>query len=214
MKHHFIVALLFSMSAFSCGSESEQNNAAADTQSAKDSLKAQVTESLPPTEDFKQFEWIYSSFVAAATYTVKSTDVFINKEAGLWVITSNGAMPQMVHVNTTKGLLNYKNDTLIPIDREPMICSLLNEDIPKPDCDSKTFWSKNGCYTSENNTFKDEKIWDYAGLNEKDEKAVEELAAKVDRVVVNTELNMRMYFMQENGSWYLVFLDLRVPCEA
>lgn len=123
-------------------------------------------------------------------------------------------MPEMVHVTTMKGLLNYKNDTLIPIDRDQMICSLLNEEIPKPDCDSKTYWNKNGCFTSENNTFKDEKIWDYAGLNESDEKTVEELAGKIDRVVVNTTLNMRMYFMQENGSWFLVFLDLRVPCEA
>lgn len=214
MKRPFLAAVLVSAIAFSCGSDSEQTNIASDTQSAKDSLKAQVTENLPPSEDFKQFEWIYSSFVAAATYTVKSTDVFVNKDAGLWVITSNGAMPQMVHVTTTRGLLNYKNDTLIPIDRDPMICTLLNEEIPKPDCDSKTFWSKNGCFTSENNTFKDEKIWDYAGLNESDEKAVEELAGKIDRVVVNTALNMRMYFMMENGSWYLVFLDLRMPCEA
>lgn len=214
MKHFFLAAFLISVIASSCGSDEQTTSVPADTMSARDSLKNSVTDNLPPTEDFKQFEWIYSSFVAAATYTVKSTDVFVNKEAGLWVITSNGAMPQMVHVMTTKGLLNYKNDTLIPIDRDPMICSLMNEEIPKPDCDSKTFWNKNGCFTSENNTFKDEKIWDYAGLNEKDEKAVTELAVKIDRVVVNTALNMRMYFMQENGSWYLVFLDLRVPCEA
>lgn len=214
MKHLFVFTILILALATSCGSDEQTADLSADTLSARDSLKQQVTENLPPTEDFKQFEWIYSSFVAAATFNVKSTDVFINKEAGLWVITSNGAMPQMIHVYTTNGLLNYKNDTLIPMDRDDMICSLLNAETPQPDCDKPTMWSKDGCFTSENNTFKNDRIWDYAGLTETDTKKVEELAGKITRVVVNTKMNMRMYFMMENGSWYLVFLDLRMPCQA
>lgn len=177
-------------------------------------MKKNISENLPPSEDFKQFEWIYSSFVAAATYNVKSTDVFIDKEEGLWIITSNGAMPQMTHVYSMRGVLNYKNDSLIPINRDQMVCSLKNEEIPEPDCDKSSFWSKDGCFTSENNTFKAGKVWDYAGLNENDAKQAEELAGKISRVVVNTSLNMRMYFMLKNGGWYLVFLDLRTPCSA
>lgn len=83
MKYTFLAIILTSIFTLSCGSESGQTNVAADTRSPKDSLKAQVADNLPPSEDFKQFEWIYSSFVAAATYTVKSTDVFVNKEAGI-----------------------------------------------------------------------------------------------------------------------------------
>jgi hypothetical protein len=196
-----------------CGSN-ENDSQAKDTLSGRDSVKKEITESLPPDEDFKQFEWIYSSFVAAATYNVKSTDVFIDKEEGLWVITSNGAMPQMVHVKSVSGILNYKNDTLIPIDRNSMVCELKSEEIPEPDCDEKTFWNKNGCFTSEHNAFKESKIWEYAGLSDNDAKDAEELASKIDRVVVNTALNMRMYFMLKNGGWYLVFLDLRIPCSA
>jgi hypothetical protein len=199
------------LSACSSNSSADQTK---DSLSSKDSLKKTITETLPPNEDFRQFEWIYSSFVAAATYSVKSTDVFINKEAGLWVITTNGAMPSMVHVYTTKGLLNYKNDSLIPIDRNSMVCELQNAEVPEPDCNESSFWSKNGCFTSENNTFKASKIWEYAALSDSDSKNAEELAAKIDRVVVNTSLNMRMYFMLENGTWYLVFLDMRVPCSA
>lgn len=196
-----------------CGS-GDNSSSAKDSMSAKDSVKKAITETLPPDEDFKQFEWIYSSFVAAATYTVKSTDVFIDKEEGLWVISTNGALPQMVHVNSVSGILNYKNDSLIPIDRNAMVCTLKNEEIPVPDCEQTSFWSKNGCFTNEHNTFKEDKIWEYAGLPDGDAKKVEELAAKIDRVVVNTSLNMKMYFMLKNGSWYLVFLDLRVPCAA
>ncbi len=197
----------------SCGSDTSPAGEK-DTLSPKDSVKKQIAENLPPDDDFKQFEWIYSSFVAAATYNVKSTDVFIDKDAGLWVITSNGAMPTMVHVNSVRGILNYRNDTLIPIDRNSMVCALKNEEIATPDCDAKTFWSKDGCFTTTNNTFKSERIWDYAGLNDNDAKKVEELAGEINRVVMNTSLNMKMYFMLKNGSWYLVFLDLRMPCSA
>jgi hypothetical protein len=197
----------------SCGSDTTESQTK-DSLSAKDSVKKAITESLPPDEDFKQFEWIYSSFVAAATYNVKSTDVFIDPEAGLWVISTNGALPQMVHVNSVRGVLSYKNDSLIPIDRNAMVCTLKNEEIPKPDCDMPSLWSKTGCFTNEHNTFKEEKIWEYAGLPDGDAKTVEELAAKIDRVVMNTSLHMKMYFMLKNGSWYLVFLDLRVPCSA
>lgn len=206
----FALVMLFN----ACGEDNQTNQVKSDTLSPKDSLKQQIANSLPPSEDFKQFEWIYSSFVAAATYNVKSFDVFINKEDGLWVITSNGALPAMTHVYSIRGVLNYKNDSLVPMDGPMMACDLKNEDIPKADCNSNTSWSKNGCFTSETNTFKDEKIWDYAGLPEKDAKQAQELAGKITRVVVNTQMNMRMYFMLKNGSWYLVFLDLRQPCSA
>lgn len=206
-----IIAAVLLLSA--CGS-GDNNSSPKDSLSTKDSVKKAITETLPPDEDFKQFEWIYSSFVAAATYNVKSTDVFIDKEEGLWVISTNGALPQMVHVNSVRGILNYKNDSLIPIDRNAMVCSLKNEEVPQPDCDQPSYWSKNGCFTTEHNTFRQDKIWEYAGLPDGDAKKVEELAAKIDRVVVNTSLNMKMYFMLKNGSWYLVFLDLRMPCSA
>ena len=197
-----------------CSNDHDTASGQNDTLSKKDSVKKEISENLPPSEDFKQFEWIYSSFVASATYTVKSFDVFIDKEEGLWIISSNGAVPQMTHVNTIRGVLNYKNDTLVPMDHDMMVCELKNEDIPRTDCDQASSWSKNGCFTSEHNTFKTERIWDYAGLNDNDAKTVEELAGKITRAVVNTRGNMRMYFMLKNGSWYLVFLDLRIPCSA
>jgi hypothetical protein len=209
-----IVSAILAITLLSACGSGENTGQTTDSVSAKDSVKKEITESLPPDEDLRQFEWIYSSFVAAVTYNVKSTDVFIDKEEGLWVITSNGAMPQMVHVKTVAGILNYKNDSLIPIDRNAMVCDLKSEEIPEPDCDKKTFWSKDGCFTTEHNAFKESKIWDYAGLNDNDAKDAEELASKIDRVVVNTSLNMRMYFMLKNGGWYLVFLDLRTPCSA
>lgn len=202
-------ALLFS----TCGTDENGSNGK-DSLSKRDSIKKEITESLPPSEDFRQFEWIYSSFVAAATYNVKSTDVFIDKEEGLWVITTNGVLPQMLHVKSVRGILNYKNDTLVPINRDNMVCPLLNEEIAKPDCNQRSLWSKNGCFTSEHNTFKEERVWEHAGLTDNDSKNVEALASEIDRVVVNTKLNMRMYFMLKNGSWYLVFLDLRMPCSA
>lgn len=208
--------LLSTLILLGCGNDTQHTGSTTtDTMSAKDSLKKAITENLPPSTNIKQFEWIYSSFAAAATNSAKSFDVFINKETGLWIIHSLGAMPEMYNVKTISGvMINGSKDSLIPLDRDKMICSLRNEELPEMDCDNASLWSKSGCFTSETNTFKTSRIWDYAGLSETNSKKVEELAGKITRVVINTELHMRFYFAEMDGTWYLVFLDMRVPCSA
>lgn len=215
LRNSFGIFVLLVSSAFlSCGDNGNGSATVSDTMSAKDSMKKEIAENLPPSTNFKQFEWIYSSFVAAATYKPDNFDVFINKETGLWIIRTNGAMPHMERVLSVRGVMTNGGDSLVPMDHDKMICELRNEELPQPDCSGKLYWTKSGCFTSEENTFKTSRIWDYAALNENDSKKAEELAAKITRVVVNTEMNMRFYFAEMNGTWYLVFLDMRVPCSA
>lgn len=206
-----IAAIAF---ASSCGPDGESNSSSADTMSAKDSFKKDVTENLPPSSDITQFEWIYSSFVAAATTTPAAFDVFINKETGLWIIHSNGAVPEMTNVTSIANFKMNSGYNLVPMDHDKMICTPKEDPLPTIECDSKNYWSKSGCFTSQNNTFKTERIWDYAGLPDADSKKVEELAGKITRVVINTELSMRMYFTDVNGTWYLTFLNIMEPCSA
>lgn len=202
------------MLVVACGPGEESNSSTADSMSAKDSLKQDITESLPPSTDITQFEWIYSSFVAAATKDSTAFDVFINKETGLWIIYSTGAVPQMTNVKSIAWFKDNMGQNLIPLNRDKMICTPSEDPLPTIECDSKNFWSKSGCFTSETNTFKTERTWDYVHLGDSDSKKVEELAGKITRVVINTEMNMRFYFTEVNGTWYLVFLDLRQPCSA
>jgi len=214
MKTLLPFALCCVLFSFSCGSETDKPSGTADTMSAKDSLKKKLTEDLPPSTGIEQFEWIYSSFVAAAITDARRFNVFIHPDDGLWIIRSTGAMPEMVNVKNILRVKANNGDSLIPMNRDKMYCTPVQEQLPKPDCETKTFWSRNGCFTSEANTFSNEKIWDAAGLTESDSKKVEELAGRITRVVINTEMNMRFYFTEVNGTWYLTFLDMRVPCSA
>lgn len=214
MKLIQLAALTIFLLFGACNSDTNGQDENADSISAKDSLKKKITEDLPPSTDIKQFEWIYSSFAAASTYSTKDFNIFIHPEHGLWIIRTNGALPQMMNVKNSAVVKGVDGDSLIPFNREKMIATPVADALPEIDCDSKTFWSKNGCFTSETNTFKEDKIWQFAGLNDNDAKKVEELSDQITRVVINTEMNMRFYFADINGTWYLLFLDMRVPCGA
>ncbi len=134
--------------------------------------------------------------------TISNINQFINKENGLWLIQSSGAMPNMS--NTSQVDKNF------PVD----FTSVKNEALPVVNCDSKTVWSKEGCFVQQVNTFKDENIWKYCGLSKEDEAKVEKLAQTISFEVINTFLNARYYFSKVDGKWFLVFADLRRPCEA
>jgi hypothetical protein len=133
---------------------------------------------------------------------ISNINQYIDPEKGLWLIQSSGAMPNMM--NTSQVDKNFPVDFSI----------VKNEELPRVDCGSKIFWTKEGCYLQEVNSFKEEKIWTYCGLSKEDEGKVSELAKTISLTVINTSLSARYYFLQIGGKWYLVFVDLRRPCEA
>lgn len=212
MKNTFVLLAVSLIVA--CNGDVKNNSAENDTLSAKDSLKKQLAEDLPPSSDPAQFEWIYSTFVASAVTDAPRFNVFINKEHGLWIINSNGALPQMTNVKDISSVKNADGDSLVPMDRVKMVCTPKSAQWPEKNCDMPSGWSISGCYTTEQNKLRESKIWEYAGLSDSDNKKVTELAAGITRSVVNTEMNMTFYFTEINGTWYLTFIDVRQPCEA
>lgn len=213
------IALLFLTAlACSCGNGAKSSDDSTKTSAPATSMKDALSDALadlPPETDLKQFKWAYSLFVQACTTkdSLALLDKFISPADGIYVIESNGAMPQVKHVTTLKDYKTLQGKDLLPINRDDMICDPKDEELPKVNCDSKDFYSKSGCFTQENNTFKDEKIWQYSHLSPEDEKKIEQLAATITRTVVNTK-NYRYYFSLINGSWRLTFIDLRKPCNA
>ena len=134
--------------------------------------------------------------------TISNLNQFIERENGLWLIQSSGAMPTMT---------NYTEvDKNFPLD----FTSCEESKLPKIDCGAKNFWTKEGCFIQQENTFAEEKIWMYSGLNAEDEAKVAELAKTISYTVVNTSLNARYYFSWKEGQCRLVFADLRRPCNA
>lgn len=207
----FFLSLIFLVS---CSSEDPGNAPLQDSLSPKDSLKRVLTENLPPPTDIKQFNWMYSGFMDACTGGGDTKfNVFIHPKYGLWIIHSDGAMPQFTHVMKINEYLTAKGVEIIPMDRVSMMSAPKDESLPVVDCDSKDFYNKPGCYTQQQNVFAQEKVWKYAGLNADQDKEVERLASTITRTVINTE-TYRFYFSLIDGAWYLTFIDIRKPCQA
>jgi hypothetical protein len=197
-----------------CSGDEKSNGTVGDSLSKKDSLKRALQENLPPPTDIKQFNWIYSAFVrAAADGNDSAFNVFIHPKKGLWVIHTDGALPVFTHITKISEYTNIKGRGLLPIvfwdiNKEPK-----DESLPTVDCDKKGFYSKEGCFSTQENKFLEEKIWTYAGLSADQDKEVMQLATTITRTVVNTA-NFKYYFSLIDGSWYLTFIDIRRPCEA
>ncbi|HEU4717272.1 MAG TPA: hypothetical protein VFU15_05550 [Bacteroidia bacterium] len=214
MKTFFLpLALLFLFTG--CGNEKNTDTNSDKPLTGKDSLKKEITENLPPPTEIRQFSWFYSMFAAAATMDGGDTifDHYVSPEHGLWIISSEGAMPHFTNVKSINDYKRSDGTKLLPMDKDRMLAAPKEEELPSVDCNSKTFWNKDGCFTREENKFKEEKIWQYAGLTNDKEKEVEALAGTISRTVINTQ-TYRFYFSLINGSWYLTFLDIRKPCEA
>jgi hypothetical protein len=185
-----------------------------DTLSVKDAIKKTLQEDLPPPTDIKQFNWFYSAFAHAAT-TGNDTmfDVVINPVYGLWIIHSEGAVPNYTHVNHILEFKKANGKGILPFDRDAMMSVPKEEALPVVDCESKDLYNKKGCFTSLQNSFYQQKTWKHASLPPEKDRAIEASAATITRTVINTE-NYRFYFSLIDGSWYLTFLDIMRPCEA
>ncbi|HEY4800831.1 MAG TPA: hypothetical protein VII99_17265 [Bacteroidia bacterium] len=183
----FFIAAIF----FSCNS-SEQKETAIVAKEKKDSVRRSSEKANAQSDFISVLKGINSSTI----------NQFIHPEKGLWLTQQAGAVPQMT--NTSQVDKNF------PVD----FSEVKEEEIAKVNCDFKTFWTKGGCFAQKVNTFLEEKIWIYASLSKEDQDKIEALAKTISYTVVNTSLNARYYFSQLNGKWYLLFADLRKPCEA
>lgn len=133
---------------------------------------------------------------------ISNINQYIHPGWGLWLIRSSGAMPAME--NTSQVGKNF------PVDFSA--CKM--EALPTVHCESKSFWTKEGCFVQEINLFKSEKIWMHCGLSEKEQAVIEEAAKTIRLTAVNTSFSARYYFSMIEGKWYLTFVDMRRPCEA
>ena len=194
----YISFLLISLFLFSCGPSSKQKELDQIIQKKLDSALSSV-ETATQTEKVIQNEDFISILKGI---NISNINQFIHPKNGLRLIQSSGAMPNMTSTSAV--------DKNFPAD----FSTVKEEELPKVNCDSKTFWTKDGCFSQQTNTFKDENIWTYCGLSKEDEAKVEETAKTISYSVINTAMNARYYFSQIEGKWYLMFVDLRRPCQA
>lgn len=210
-----IVALFISGCDTTVNNQANETNAIPkDTVSVKETIKKSLQEDLPPPTDIKQFNWFYSAFAYAAIAGNDTLfDVVIHPMYGLWIIHSEGAVPNFTHVTHIREFKKANGKSILPFDRDAMISVPKEGTLPVVDCESKNLYDKKGCFTSLQNKFYEQKIWKHAGLSADKDRAIEASAVTITRTVINTE-NYRFYFSLIDGSWYLTFMDIMRPCEA
>ena len=214
MKHLIMVLSVILLAACNGGSPN-RDASLADTSAA---TAKDGTDVLSPGDTsrsgFGRFSIYYDQMINAILQNDAVTfNRFIHPEHGLCVIESNGAMPQMRNGKDIARFKTIHDKTLFQLDKESFRCQLREEELPKVDCDKKSFFTKEGCFTQEVNTFRDEKIWEHCDLRENEEAAAARSAETITRTVINTN-GYRFYFSRIGDQWFLTFLDLRIPCSA
>lgn len=142
-----------------------------------------------------------------------SLDDFFEPNLGLYVISSNGAMPSVKHIYTTDeffflpALKLFQTQSLDKLTADPIF-----QELPNIICDEKPY-DKEGCFAAETNPLLESQVWNFANLNEKEIQAIESLTETVKITVVNTH-NFTFFFSFINEKWYLTFIDVRIPCSA
>ena len=127
----YISILLISLFLFSCGPSSKQKELDQIIQKKLDSALSGI-ETATQTEKVIQKE----DFVSVLkSINISNINQYIHPQNGLRLIQSSGAMPNMTSTSQV--------DKNFPVD----FSAVKEEELPKVNCDSKTFWTKDGCFS-------------------------------------------------------------------
>tara|TARA_R110001592_G_scaffold246255_1_gene507942 strand:- start:2156 stop:2761 length:606 start_codon:yes stop_codon:yes gene_type:complete len=185
-----------------CNTPSE-NNTTTDTQ--KDTL-ATVLETtqrkmdeaiLSPQDSFLRIYSTLSEMQKTANFSE-----LVNKNYGVYIISSNGAMPKIEK--------SYELNT--EVLSKTIADKTIFEELPKVICE-EFIYNKQGCFAQEINPLLDSQIWNYSDLNEKEKQAIIAIVETIRYTVIDTDSYI-YYFSIVEGKWALTFVDVRIPCQG
>lgn len=143
---------------------------------------------------------VFSS-ISKAQKTANLTSL-INENYGVYIISSNGAMPKIEKSYELKATVLEKT-----IAGEAILAEL-----PKVVCED-FIYNKQGCFAQEVNPLLDSQIWNYTDLNEKEKQALVSIAETIKYTVIDTDSYIYYFSIVEN-KWVLTFVDVRIPCQG
>ncbi len=161
--------------------------------------------------DFDSFYQNFSKTIVAK----KTTDFnnFIHQDYGVYFIEAPGAMPMFTKFYSIEKFKDVNNNKFffdlpfLGIDKMP-----INDTLPKIICGGEVY-DKYGCFAQQTNPLNESQIWNYTDLNDKQKQEIEVIAKTITYTVVNTA-NYTFYFSLIGNSWYVTFIDIRIPCSA
>jgi hypothetical protein len=131
-----------------------------------------------------------------------SLSSLINENYGVYIISSNGAMPKIEK--------SYELNAAVLSKTIATVAAF--EDLPKVVCE-EFIYNKQGCFAQETNPLLDSQIWNYTDLNEKEKQALVSIAETIKYTVIDTDSYIYYFSIVEN-KWVLTFVDVRIPCQG
>lgn len=208
MRRLLLLGFIITMCA--CNSEDVANTpdtsiSTYDTLPKKDTSLA---EEVHPNQDFIEF---YESFITGLSN--KEITSFIHPIHGVYVIHSNGAMPQIDKMHTNDQFMKLFNAKLKFKDHiDSLKLAPKFESLPEVICDDNTY-NKTGCFAAESNLLSGSGIWNYSDINEKEKQSIQFATETVKITLINTFL-FTLYFSKTEEEFKVTFIDIRTPCAA
>ena len=136
-------------------------------------------------------------------------------EFGCYLIENPGAIPLITKITDVEAVLRKAtNISTLDFSNIALSASLTEDSLPTVDCDSPDgFYSKEGTFVADVNTFSEEQLWKYIGMDEAEQGPIAKLAETINKTIVNTA-GFKAYFSKIGDEWYITFFDIRVPCTA
>lgn len=203
----------------SCSEQSEEIQSSETLQAVQEEPARKGKQTTPDTTTFEAaFEQFYNALQASDTAALNA---FIGPQQGFWLIEQPGALPTYTHFSNMQAVKReYQERPFTSINQEIRNCQLqLRQSLPNFDCatmgGNATGFAEDGCFYSTNTSaFRTTDMWKYASLSQAHAQQVQQLQKQVAITVLHTATAYRFHFGYRNGSWFLLFADLRIPCSA
>lgn len=159
--------------------------------------------------------YYHQLLMALASGDAPSFNELIHPDKGCYLIEAPGALPVITRISDVSQVVRQGSERpLLDFSDNIISFALQEESLPTIDCDSpEGFYSKEGTFVADVNTFGEEQIWKYVGLEEAEQTLIATLSQTINKTIINTA-GFKAYFSKIDGQWYLTFFDIRIPCTA
>lgn len=202
MKNRILV-LVSIIFCFSCKTDMSNSEVVSEIESVADTNTYNFNKRDSQSTEFSKadsFLLILSSF--SELQRVNNYQLMISENTGIYVISSNGALPTIEkRYDLNESILSKKIATTTTI-----------EELPKVICD-ENIYNKSGSFAQEINPLLNSQIWIYSNLNEKEKQAFIASLETIKYTVIDTD-SYTYYFSVIDGDWVLSVIDIRTPCQG
>ena len=132
------------------------------------------------------------------------------------MIEQPGAMPWFFKVYSIGSYVSPENWSFFNHQFKSINLKPKVGELPFVDCDydkDNSAYNMTGCFVKDTNKLSSEKIWEYTEMDDAIKLEIAKTSTQVNLTIINT-FNYRYFFTKIKGKWFILFIDLRIPCSA